>query len=378
MSPLRVGIACYPTYGGSGVMATELGLALADRGHDVHLFSYERPMRLPACHHGITFHPVSVSSYPLFRYPPYDLALSSTLREVMAEKSLDVVHVHYAIPHAISAHLAREMLPGCRTKIVTTLHGTDATIFGRDPSYRDVIRFGLQKSDAIVCVSDWLAAQTREVFNFDGPLEVVPNFVDQSRFKPRADDVVRNELGGNGRALLLHTSNFRPLKRALDTLEILRRLPKALSPLLLLLGDGPDIPLLRESAVRHRLLDRVRFLGEIPEAEPITSAADVALLPSESESFGLAALEAMACGVPVVATRAGGLPEVVDHGETGFLREVGDVDGMAADVARLLREPELRTRLGRAGLARASERFSLERAVRRHEELYAALIQDGR
>lgn len=378
MSALRIGIACYPTYGGSGVMATELGLALADRGHDVHLFSYERPMRLPACRHGITFHPVTVSSYPLFRYPPYDLALSSSLREVMAERELDVVHVHYAIPHAISAHLAREMLPGCRTRIVTTLHGTDATIFGRDPSYRDVIRFGLQKSDAIVCVSDWLAAQTREVFAFDGPLEVVPNFVDQTRFKPRQNDAARNELGGNGRALLLHTSNFRPLKRALDTLEILRRLPRELPALLLLLGDGPDVPLLREAAVRHRLLDRVRFLGEIPEAEPITSASDVALLPSESESFGLAALEAMACGVPVVATRAGGLPEVIQDGTTGFLHEVGDVDGMAADVARLLRDPELRARQGRAGLARASEQFSLERAVRRHEELYADLIGNRR
>ncbi|HZL99937.1 MAG TPA: N-acetyl-alpha-D-glucosaminyl L-malate synthase BshA, partial [Planctomycetota bacterium] len=340
MTPLRIGIACYPTYGGSGVMATELGLALADRGHDVHLFSYERPMRLPACRHGIAFHPVTVSSYPLFRYPPYDLALSSTLREVMAERELDVVHVHYAIPHAISAHLAREMLPGCRTRIVTTLHGTDATIFGRDPSYRDVIRFGLQKSDAIVCVSDWLAGQTREVFNFDGPLEVVPNFVDQGRFKPRRDEAVRRELGGNGRPLLLHTSNFRPLKRALDTVEILRRLPPDLAPLLLLLGDGPDVPALREAAARHRLLGRVRFLGEIPEAEPITAAADISLLPSESESFGLAALEAMACGVPVVATRSGGLPEVVEHGVTGLLREVGDVEGMAADVARLLREPE--------------------------------------
>jgi N-acetyl-alpha-D-glucosaminyl L-malate synthase BshA len=375
MKPLRIGIACYPTYGGSGVMATELGLALADRGHDVHLFSYERPMRLPACRHGITFHPVTVSSYPLFRYPPYDLALSSTLREVMAESALDVVHVHYAIPHAISAHLAREMLPGCRTRIVTTLHGTDATIFGRDPSYRDVIRFGLQKSDAIICVSNWLAEQTREVFSFDGPLEIVPNFVDQSRFKPRANDLVRNELGGNGRALLLHTSNFRPLKRALDTLEILRRLPPQFTPLLLLLGDGPDLPLVREAAVRHRLLDRVRFLGEIPEAEPITSAADISLLPSESESFGLAALEAMACGLPVVATRAGGLPEVVEHGATGFLHGVGAVEAMAADVARLLREPELRARLGQAGLKRASERFSLERAVRRHEELYASLLE---
>lgn len=373
MTPLRIGIACYPTYGGSGVMATELGLALADRGHDVHLFSYERPMRLPACRHGIAFHPVTVSSYPLFRYPPYDLALSSTLREVMAERELDVVHVHYAIPHAISAHLAREMLPGCRTRIVTTLHGTDATIFGRDPSYRDVIRFGLQKSDAIVCVSDWLAGQTREVFNFDGPLEVVPNFVDQGRFKPRRDEAVRRELGGNGRPLLLHTSNFRPLKRALDTVEILRRLPPDLAPLLLLLGDGPDVPALREAAARHRLLGRVRFLGEIPEAEPITAAADISLLPSESESFGLAALEAMACGVPVVASRAGGLPEVIDDGVSGILEPPGSVEAMGRRAIELLRDPARYRAMAAAALATA-RRYAAEDVVPAYEALYRRVL----
>jgi N-acetyl-alpha-D-glucosaminyl L-malate synthase BshA len=318
-----------------------------------------------------------VSSYPLFHYPPYDLALSSTLREVMAARELDVVHVHYAVPHALSAYLAREMLPGCRTKILTTLHGTDTTILGRDPSYRDVIRFGLQKSDAVLCVSEWLAQQTREVFDFSGPITVVPNFVDQDRFRPRSDETIRHELGGDEHALLLHTSNFRPLKRAMDTLDVLERLGTDGRALLVLVGDGPDLPLVREAAHRRGLSDRVRVLGEIPDAETITAACDVALFPSESESFGLAALEALACGVPVVAARVGGLPDVVLQGETGYLRPVGDTAGMAEDVARLLGDPALRERMGQAGVDRASQLFSLDKALAQHEALYASLVDGG-
>jgi L-malate glycosyltransferase len=374
MRPLRIGIACYPTYGGSGVMATELGLALADRGHEIHLFSYARPSRLTCFRPGIEFHNVSVSSYPLFRYPPYDLALSSTLREVMAARELDILHVHYAVPHALSAHLAREMLPGCRTRIVTTLHGTDITILGRDPSYREVIRFGLQHSDAVISVSRWLEEQTREVFAHDGPIHVVPNFVDQTRFRPRRDDALRAELGGGEHPLIVHTSNFRPLKRALDTVEVLARLGPGSRALLLLVGDGPDLSLVRDAALRRGLSDRVRYLGEIPDAESVTAAADVALLPSESESFGLAALEAMACSLPVVATRVGGLPEVVVEQQTGFLREVGDTEGMAQDVQRLIADAALRQRMGAAGVRRTTELFSLDAAVRRHEELYESLL----
>jgi N-acetyl-alpha-D-glucosaminyl L-malate synthase BshA len=375
VKPRRIGIACYPTYGGSGVMATELGLALADRGHEIHLFSYARPSRLPACHPGLQFHGVTVSDYPLFRFPPYDLALSSAMREVMQERGLDVLHVHYAVPHALCAYLAREMLPGCTTPIVTTLHGTDATILGRDPSYRDVIKFGLDKSDAVVCVSRWLEQQTREVFAHEGPIEVIPNFVDQTRFRPRADEGARRELSGDGRPLLLHTSNFRPLKRAVDTVEILARL-KRKDAVLVLLGDGPDIPLVREAAVRLGVLDRLRFLGEVPDAETVTAACDVALFPSSSESFGLAALEALACGVPVVASRVGGLPEVVAHGETGFLEPVGDVAAMAARTQRLLDDEELRETCGQAAVRRTTELFSLEQVLRQHEALYERLVHD--
>jgi len=375
MKPLRIGIACYPTYGGSGVMATELGLALADRGHEVHLFSYARPSRLPACHPGLEFHGVSVSEYPLFRFPPYDLALSSALREVMQQRGLDIVHAHYAVPHALCAHLAREMVPESRTRIVTTLHGTDATILGRDPSYRDVIRFGLHKSDAVVCVSRWLEEQTREVFDFEGDIHVVPNFVDPARFRPHKDPRARRDLGGEKRPLLLHTSNFRPLKRATDTVDVLARLSRQ-DALLVLLGDGPDLGAVREEAVRRGVLPRLRFLGEVPDAETVAAACDVALFPSSSESFGLAALEALACGVPVVASRVGGLPEVVSHGETGFLEPVGDTAAMAADVQRLLDDDALRTRFGEAAARSSRERFSIEHVLRQHEQLYENLVHD--
>lgn len=378
MRPLRVGIACYPTYGGSGVLATELGLALAESGHEVHLFSYDRPTRLGCYHPGIELHTVSVSSYPLFRYPPYDLALSTVMRRVMAERSLDILHVHYAVPHAICAYLAKQMTPGCKTAIVTTLHGTDATILGRDPSYGDVIRFGLETSDAVVCVSGWLEQQTREIFGFSGDIHVLPNFVDARAFQPRDGDAVRAGMGANGRPIITHMSNFRPLKRTLDTVEVLRRLPPDVPALLALVGDGPDVGLVRDAAQRLGLLDRVRFLGEIEEVEAILAGTDVGLFPSESESFGLAVLEAQACGVPVVASRVGGLPEVVVHGETGFLESVGDVDAMAASVTTLLRDDARRKAMGAAGMRRARELFSLEHSLEQHVDLYRTLISsDG-
>ncbi len=376
MTSMRIGIACYPTFGGSGVMATELGLALADRGHQVHIFSYARPSRLSAYHHGVEFHNVSVSSYPLFQYPPYDLALASVMREVMADQKLDILHVHYAVPHALCAYLAREMCGSCSTRIVTTLHGTDITILGRDPSYRDVICFGLEHSEAVISVSDWLEQQTRDAFDFKGRIDVVPNFVDAKRFRPRQDDAVRKELGGDDHRLIVHTSNFRSLKRVADTVEVLRRLPAEHNALLLLVGDGPDQPHVRDLAVRHGVADRVRFLGEIENVACVVSAADVALFPTESESFGLSALEAMACGVPVVATDVGGLPEVVVHGETGFLHPVGDCDALAASVGRLLGDAELSARMSAAGVARARENFSLPTMVERHEQLYARLLAE--
>ena len=379
MRRLRIGIACYPTFGGSGVLATELGMALADRGHEIHLFSYARPGRLAHYHHGVEFHNVTVSSYPLFHYPPYDLALSSVMREVMCKRSLDVLHVHYAVPHAICAHLAREMSPDCSTKIVTTLHGTDITILGRDPSYRDVIPFGLRKSDAVICVSEWLEQQTREVFSYDGPIDVLPNFVDGERFSPRpgADDPVRRDLGGDEHPLIVHMSNFRSLKRTPDTVEILRKLASRTPARLVLVGDGPDLSLVRDLAARYGLSDRVLFLGGIDDVEEIMAASDIALFPSESESFGLAALEAMACGLPVVASRVGGLPEVVQDGVCGYLCEVGDTSAFAVAVDRLLDDPAHRRQLGEAGRRRAVETFSLAASLGQHEALYERLLSEG-
>jgi N-acetyl-alpha-D-glucosaminyl L-malate synthase BshA len=371
---LRIGIACYPTFGGSGVMATELGLALADRGHEIHMFSYARPSRLSHYHHGVEFHNVSVSSYPLFQYPPYDLALASTLREVMATRNLDILHVHYAVPHALCAYLAREMLPGCTTPIVTTLHGTDITILGRDPFYRDVIRFGLEKSDAVLSVSEWLRSETAEVFGYNGHIEVIPNFVDTRRFRPSNNDEVRRELGGADRPLIVHTSNFRTLKRVGDTVDVLARMGSEADALLVLVGTGPDSDHVRDEVVRHGLQDRVRFLGEIEEVAAVVAAADVALFPSESESFGLSALEAMACGVPVVATSVGGLPEVVAHGEDGFLHDVGDTAGMARSIKRLLTDRGLHHSMSASGVQHASELFSLQTMLERHEALYFSLL----
>ncbi len=376
MKALNIGIACYPTYGGSGVLATELGLALADAGHNVHLFSYARPTRLAAWHKGVEFHSVSVSSYPLFRYPPYDLALSTVMRQVMVDHELDILHVHYAVPHAICAYVAKEMVPNCRTRIITTLHGTDATILGRDPAYADVIRFGLDKSDAVVCVSDWLEHQTRDLLGYTGKVDVLPNFVDHSRFRPASDSTVRQQLGGDEYKLIVHMSNFRSLKRTPDTIEVMRRLPEDLPVKLLLVGDGPDQALVRDLASQHDLCHRVDFLGEIDEVESIMAAADVALFPSESESFGLSMLEAQACGVPVVATNVGGLPEVIAHGVTGYLDEVGDCAGMARHVETLLRDEPLRQSMGEAGAARALRLFSLDSSMSQHVALYERLLAE--
>ncbi|GJM21904.1 MAG: glycosyl transferase [Planctomycetota bacterium] len=374
MSALRIGIACYPTYGGSGVLATELGLALADHGHEVHLFSYARPTRLAAFHSGIQFHNVTVSSYPLFEYPPYDLALSSVMRQVMAERELDILHVHYAVPHSMCAYVAREMLGNCRTKIVTTLHGTDITILGRDPSYRDVIPFALRKSDAVVSVSQWLADETRAVFDYGGKIHVLPNFVDETRFCPRRDDRVRNELGGDKHPLVVHMSNFRSLKRPIDAVEAFNKLDRKHGARLVLVGEGPEMTNVRELVCRYELGDSVLFLGAIDAVEDVLAAADVALFPTESESFGLAALEALSSAVPVVATQVGGLPEVVEHGVCGLLAPVGDTDMLAAHLDTLLSDRTKIAQFGAAGRERATELFSLKRSLQQHEALYESLV----
>ena len=324
---MRIGIACYPTFGGSGVVATELGHELARRGHDVHFISYALPSRLNLFAERVSYHEVAVPTYPLFNYPPYDLALATRIVDVALHEGLDVLHAHYALPHAISAHLAREMLLPRRLAVVTTLHGTDVTIVGQDRSYLPITRFGIERSDAVTAVSDYLARVTRDVFAPANEIEVVPNFIDPERWRPAEGPRRRSCFAKEGERLLLHVSNFRPVKRVLDVVEVFDRVRRAVPSRLLMIGDGPDRPAAEALCRAKGISGLVHFLGNTPAVQEVMPAADLYVLTTDMESFGLSALEAQACGVPVLGYVAGGLPEVIESGRTGFLREVGDVDG---------------------------------------------------
>jgi len=372
---MRIGITCYPTFGGSGVVATELGIALANGGDDVHFISYALPSRLNMVHERIRFHEVTVTPYPLFDpYPPYTLALATKMAEVADYEKLDILHVHYAIPHAISAHLAREIV-GSRLKFVTTLHGTDITLVGRDPSYLPITKFGIEVSDGVTAVSHWLKDETAKNFATAKAIQVIPNFVDPHRFRPHKRP--RHPLfGASDDKVLCHVSNFRPVKRILDVLAVFERVSKVLPSRLLMIGDGPDRSRAEAFCREHGLRDRVFFFGNIPNLEEVLGSADLFLLPSEAESFGMAALEAMASEVPVIATRAGGLPEVVIEGESGYLLPVGDVDGMAERAIEILSDPALQRRLGQAGRQLADEQFNVSRVVPIYRQFYERIIAD--
>lgn len=372
---MRIGITCYPTFGGSGVVATELGVALADLGHEVHFISYELPSRLNILHERIRFHEVSVTNYPLFDpYPPYTLALSSKMAEVAAYEKLDVLHVHYAIPHAISAHLAKEILQTDELKVVTTLHGTDITLVGRDESYLPITRFGIEASDGVTAVSEWLKSETETHFSTKKQIEVIPNFVDPHRFQKHKTEICRI-FTPHEEKLVCHISNFRPVKRIIDVLEIFALVERELPCRLIMVGDGPERSRAEAFCRERGLRDHVLFLGNIPNLEEVLGACDLFLLPSESESFGMAALEALASEVPVVATRSGGLPEVIDDGETGFLLDVGDIRGMAERALEILTNPALQARMGRAGRGAAIERFDVSNVVPRYLEYYERVLK---
>lgn len=371
---MRVGICCYPTYGGSGAVATELGLSLANAGHEVHFVSYARPARLTGFHPRVTFHRVTVTPYPLFKYPPYDLALASLLRDVAESRDLDVLHVHYAIPHAVSAILARDMLGTRRPAIVTTLHGTDITIVGADRAYFRPTLYGIERSDAVTTVSQWLRQETLRFFRPSRAVEVIPNSVDVARFRPSEDRNLRCAVTAPGEFVLSHVSNFRPVKRVADVVRIFAGVAAAVPARLLLAGDGPDIGAAREAAEACGVAERVHFLGEQEDVERVYQASDLFLLPSEHESFGLAALEALACGVPVVGCRSGGLPEVVRDGETGFLVEDGEVDVAVRRCLELLRNCERRAEFGRAAREDAVRRFAEPDVVARYVETYERAI----
>lgn len=375
---MKIGITCYPTFGGSGVVATELGLALARRGDDVHFISYALPSRLNIFHERVHFHEVTVTAYPLFDpYPPYTLALATKMAEVASYEKLDVLHVHYAIPHAISAHLAQQILGSTGLKVITTLHGTDITLVGRDASYLPITKFGIEVSDGVTAVSHWLRDQTAKNFQTPKAIEVVPNFVDPSRFR-RNDGAVCRTFGPRSDRMLCHVSNFRPVKRVLDVLEVFDRVNRTIPSRIVMIGDGPDRSRAEAFCRERRLGDRVFFLGNVPNLEEIVGASDLFLLPSEAESFGMAALEAMACEVPVIGTQSGGLPEVVTDGVTGFLLPVGDVDAMAARAIEILGDPDGGRRMGQAARAFAIENFEEDRIVPRYRELYERVIAGER
>jgi N-acetyl-alpha-D-glucosaminyl L-malate synthase BshA len=369
---VNVGITCYPTYGGSGIVATELGLELATRGHEVHFISYSNPIRLDAGMPRIHYHEVEVSTYPLFQYPPYCLALASRMAEVAESYDLDVLHVHYAVPHSISAMLAQQMLePTRRLPFITTLHGTDITLVGVDPSYFPITKFSIERSNGISAVSDYLRERTVEVFGVANEIRVIKNFVNCDRYKPDEEKAGAAEYAPGGEKLLLHLSNFRPVKRALDCVRILAEVRKSTPAHLLMAGDGPDRGPAEHLARELKVEKHVSFLGKQNHVERLIPLAHVLLMPSELESFGLVALEAMACGVVPVATNVGGVAELITHGEDGFLEAVGDVAAQSARVVELLTDEKLHYRMRKAGRWNASERFCAEKIIPMYEKYYS-------
>lgn len=372
---MNIGITVYPTYGGSGIVGSELGKELAERGHTVHFISSSLPTRLTKLGERVRFHEVQMMSYPLFEHQPYTLALASMMAKVAETENLDLLHVHYAIPHSISAILARESLkPKRRLPVITTLHGTDITLVGADPSYLPITRYGIAQSDGVTAISHYLKRETKETFQFDD-IEVIPNFVCRSEYARHPVAELRASLATQGEPLLVHVSNLRPVKRPVDCIEILARvLKKGIKTRLVMVGDGSERPLCEQRAIELGIAGQCVFVGEQPNIVDYLSAADVLLLPSQQESFGLAALEAMACEVPVVASRVGGVAEVVTDGETGFLSEVGDTDKMAADAARLLTDKELRCAMGRRARESALDRYSTDKVIPRYLEFYNRIL----
>ncbi|HZW38858.1 MAG TPA: N-acetyl-alpha-D-glucosaminyl L-malate synthase BshA [Ignavibacteriaceae bacterium] len=374
---MKIGITCYPTYGGSGVVATELGKELAQKGHEVHFISYALPFRLNHFMENIFFHEVEMSSYPLFEFPLYSLALASKMVEVAKYENLDLLHVHYAIPHASSAFLAKEMLKGTKDlKVTTTLHGTDITLVGLEPSFLPLVKFSIEASDGVTAVSRFLKEKTLTNYDINKEIDVIPNFVNTELFRPREDDSFRKNLASKGEKLLIHTSNFRQVKRVQDTILILEKVVKEF-PLvkLLLVGDGPERSDCERLSRELGLYDKVRFLGKQEALVDILAASDVFLIPSQSESFGLAALEAMSCGLPVVSSSVGGLPELIKHNESGFIAEFGDIDRMSKYVIELLCNDKKYEMFSQNARKRAVENFDTSKVIPLYEEHYKSILK---
>jgi N-acetyl-alpha-D-glucosaminyl L-malate synthase BshA len=374
---MKIGVTCYPTYGGSGAVATELGLALAERGHEIHFVSYAQPFRLGRFRERVFFHAVEMEDYPLFEHPPYSLALAVALHDTARKHELDLVHVHYAIPHATSAWIAHEMLgEKSDLKIVTTLHGTDITLVGVHPSFQAITRFSILKSHGLTAVSEFLKHETVRDFGVPAErVEVIPNFIDTSIYRRGLEPGHREALAPNGEKIVMHISNFRAVKRAEDVVSIFARLTAKQPSVLVLIGDGPERPRVLQRADELGVREKVLFLGKHTSVHELLACADLFLLPSASESFGLVALEAMACGAPVVASNVGGLSEIIDHGTTGYTFEVGDIDGMAEAGLRLLGDHDYWCSISEAGRVVAEERFSAGRVVPQYERYYEQVLK---
>lgn len=384
---MKIGILCYPTYGGSGVVATELGIELAERGHQVHFISYSMPMRLNVSFSdNISFHKVEMSSYPLFDFPLYSIALASKIVEVAKFNGLDLVHAHYAIPHATSAYLAREIIKeevqskkkgNSNIKIITTLHGTDITLTGLEISFLPTMRFSIQKSDGVTAVSEFLKTKTQSQYDIQKDIRVIPNFINLDIYKKvnnKETECLRDRLTKNHEKIMVHTSNFRPLKKVDDVIRIFQKVNEKIPSKLLLIGDGPERSKCEYLAKDLGIDDRVKFYGEQESFMELLSIADLFLMPSQSESFGLSALEAMACGVPVVSSNAGGLPELNLHGETGYIAEIGDVNKMADYAIRLLEDPKRYKIFSENALERATNLFSAEKIIPEYEKYYEEVL----
>jgi N-acetyl-alpha-D-glucosaminyl L-malate synthase BshA len=371
---LKIGIVCYPTFGGSGVVATELGKALAEKGHEIHFITYSQPVRLGSLRKNVRYHEVNVSDYPLFLYPPYELVLASKMVDVAKHEGLDLLHVHYAIPHASAAYMAKQILKreGINLPVITTLHGTDITLLGRDASFEPVISFAINESNAVTAVSQSLRTDTYKLFGINIDIEVIPNFLNPTPINEDVVKEIREEYAPNGTPMLIHISNFRPVKRVMDVMEIYKRVNELKPSILIMVGDGPDRSKAEQFA-RDNQLNDVVFVGNVKNPMELLSAADVMLLPSESESFGLAALEAMASGVPVVSSNAGGLPELNRHGVSGLMSNVGDVDEMAKQVFYLIEKEERLLKFKDQARERANA-FSLEAVLPLYENLYDKVL----
>jgi N-acetyl-alpha-D-glucosaminyl L-malate synthase BshA len=375
---MNIAIVCYPTFGGSGVLATELGKELAAKGHQIHFITYQQPVRLSGFHANVSYHEVMVPNYPLFDFPPYETALASAMVDVVNNHDIDLLHVHYAIPHASAAYMAKQILQkqGKRVPVITTLHGTDITLVGNDKTYKPVVNFSMEESDVLTAVSQNLKDETYRNFNIDKPIEVIHNFVDVKRFHKTPEETFKKMIAPNGERIIIHASNFRKVKRVGDVVEVFELIRKEMPAKLLLIGDGPDRHAIEERTRSCDMHQHIRFLGKQEQMEDLLPIGDLFLLTSEYESFGLAALEAMAAAVPVICTNSGGLPEINRHGITGFMSNVGDVKDMAQNAIRILAEETTLQHFRSAALNKAME-FDMDNIIPQYEQLYRKTMSDS-